>query len=121
MESPLSFTTGELEAQRGEVPCSGSTEARPLTPEVGSPCIHRPTPGLGPASSQPEEASYLPQSVFFFFFGCVGSSLLLRLSQVAASGGYSLLWCSDFLLRLLLLFQGMVSRLVAFHSCGTQA
>ena len=71
MESPLSFTAGELEAQRGEVPCSGSTEARPLTPEVGSPCIHRPTPGLGPASSQPEEASYLPQrSVFFFFWLC---------------------------------------------------
>ena len=121
MESPLSFTAGELEAQRGEVPCSGSTEARPLTPEVGSPCIHRPTPGLGPASSQPEEASYLPQRSVFFFFGCVGSSLLLRLSQVAASGGYSLLWCSDLSLRFLLLFQGMVSRLVGFRSCGTQA
>ena len=77
MESPLSFTAGELEAQRGEVPCSGSTEARPLTPEVASLCIHLPAPGLGPASTQPGEASHLPQRSVSFFLAVLDLKLQL--------------------------------------------
>ena len=44
----------------------------------------------------------------FFFLGCVGSSSLCGLSLVAASGGYSSLWCVGFSLPCLL-------------CCGTQA
>ena len=43
------------------------------------------------------------------------------LSLVAASGGYSLLRCSVFSLRWLLLMWSMGSRCVGFSSCGTRA
>ena len=48
---------------------------------------------------------------FFFFFGCVGSSLLRGLSLVAVSGGYSSLQCVGFSLRWLLLLRSVDSRL----------
>ena len=43
------------------------------------------------------------------------------LSLVAASGGYSLLWCMGFSLLWLLLSQSMGSRRTGFSSCGTRA
>ena len=43
------------------------------------------------------------------------------LSLVAASGGYSSLWCAGFLLQWLLLLQSMGCRRVGFSSCGSQA
>ena len=42
-------------------------------------------------------------------------------SLVAASKGYSLLWCAGFSLRWLLLLQSMSSRHAGFSSCGTWA
>ena len=44
-----------------------------------------------------------------------------RLSLVVASGGYSLLWCTGFSLRYLLLLWSTGSRRVGFSSCGTWA
>ena len=44
-----------------------------------------------------------------------------RLSLVAASGGYSCLRCTGFLLRWLLLLWSTGSRHAGFSSCGTQA
>ena len=44
-----------------------------------------------------------------------------RLSLVAASGGYSSLWCAGFSLRWLLFLRSISSRHVGFSSCGTQA
>ena len=43
-----------------------------------------------------------------------------RLSLVAASGGYSSLWCAGFSLRWLLLLQSTGSRHAGFSSCGTR-
>ena len=44
-----------------------------------------------------------------------------RLSLVAASGGYSSLWCAGFLLRWLLLLQSTGSRSAGFSICSMQA
>ena len=44
-----------------------------------------------------------------------------RLSLVAASGGYSLLWCAGFSLRWLFLLRSTGSRCMGFSSCGTRA
>ena len=49
-----------------------------------------------------------------FIFGCVVSSLLCGLSLVAASGGYSSLWCMGFSSRWLLLLQSTGSRHAGF-------
>ena len=43
------------------------------------------------------------------------------LSLVAATGGYSSLWCTGFSLQWLLLLQSTGSRHVGFSSCGLQA
>ena len=43
------------------------------------------------------------------------------LSLVVASGGYSLLWCTGFSLRWLLLLRSTGSRRVGFSSCGSRA
>ena len=60
--------------------------------------------------------------IYLFIFGCVGSSVATRgLSLVAASRGYSSLWCTGFSLRWLLLLWSMGSRHVGFSSCGTWA
>ena len=57
----------------------------------------------------------------FVFFGCIGSSLLRRLSLVAVSGGYSLLQCTGFSLQWLLLLQSTGSRRVGFSRCDAWA
>ena len=57
----------------------------------------------------------------FYFFGCIRSLLLRGLSLVAASGGYSSLWCVGFSLRWLLLLWSTGSRRVGFSSCGLWA
>ena len=57
----------------------------------------------------------------FFFFGCVGPSLLRGLSLVVDSGGYSSLWCTAFSLRWLLLLRSMDTRCAGFSSCCTRA
>ena len=44
-----------------------------------------------------------------------------RLSLVAVSGGYSLLWCMGLLLQWLLLLRSMGSRHTGFSSCGSRA
>ena len=45
-------------------------------------------------------------SIFFYFFGCVGSSLLCTgFSLVATSGGYPLMCCAGFSLRWLLVVE----------------
>ena len=43
------------------------------------------------------------------------------LSLVAASRGYSLLWCAGFSFRWLLLLRSTGSRRAGISSCGTQA
>ena len=60
--------------------------------------------------------------IYLFIFGCIGSSLLrVGFSLVAASGGYSSLWCTGFSLQWLLLLWSMGSRSVGFSSCGSWA
>ena len=54
-----------------------------------------------------------PSVLFFFFIGCVGSSLL--------RGGYSSLRCTGFSLWWFLLLHSMGSRHRGFSSCGSQA
>ena len=74
------------------------------------------------------------QMVFVFVFVLINLFILLiyfwlcrvfvaasRLSLVAASGGYSLLWCTGFSLQWLLLLQSTGSRCVGLSSCGTWA
>ena len=58
-------------------------------------------------------------AVFFFFLAALG--LRCCASLVAASGGYSPLWCAGFSLRRLLLLQSTDSRCVGFSSCGMWA
>ena len=43
------------------------------------------------------------------------------LSLVAASGGYSSLWCAGFSLQWLILLRSMRSRRAGFSSCGARA
>ena len=84
-----------------------------------------------PAAVFPGEFSYPPslctpgqiQPSFtsFFWGGYVWSLLLHGLSLVAASGGYSSLWCAVFSLRWLLLLRSMGSRPPGFSSCSTWA
>ena len=58
------------------------------------------------------------KSLIFFFLAVLG---LCGLSVVAASGGYSLLWCAGFSLQWLPLLRSTGSRHAGFSSCGTQA
>ena len=58
---------------------------------------------------------------FFIFWLCWLFVAARRLSVVATSVGYSLLWCADFSLRCLLLFRSMGSRRVGFSSCTVWA
>ena len=64
----------------------------------------------------------LPQNTLlgWFFFGCVGSSLL-HASLVGASGDYSSLWCTGFSLRWLLLLRSMGSRVHGLQLLGRAA
>ena len=78
-----------------------------------------------------QEASSLvsPPPLFFFnklylfiYFGLSWVFVAARaLSLVAASRGYSSLWCVGFSLWWLLLLQSTGSRCVGFSSCGSQA
>ena len=60
---------------------------------------------------------------FQFIYFCLRWVLVAAcgLSLVAASRGYSLLWCAGFSLRWLLLLQSLGSRRAGFSSCGSQA
>ena len=58
--------------------------------------------------------------LFIFWLRCVFVAAC-RLSLVAASGGYSSLWCVGFSMRWLLLLPGTGSRHGGFSSCGSQA
>ena len=60
-------------------------------------------------------------NLFIYFWLCWVFVAVCRLSLVAASGGYSLLWCTGFSLRWLLLWQSMGSRRAGFSSCGMWA
>ena len=59
--------------------------------------------------------------LFIYFWLCWVFVAAHRLSQVVASGGYSLLRCTGFSLRWLLLLRSMGSRRAGFSSCGTRA
>ena len=59
--------------------------------------------------------------LFIYLWLCQPARSQEDLSLVAASGGYSSLWCADFSLRWLLLLRSTGSRCTGFSSCGTQA
>ena len=59
--------------------------------------------------------------LFIYFWLCWVFIAARGLSLVMASRGYSLLWCSGFSLRWLLLLRSMGSRHAGFSSCGSQA
>ena len=64
---------------------------------------------------------YLFIYLFIYLWLCWGFVAARGLSLVAASGGYSSLWCAGFSLRWLLSLQGTGSRHAGFSSCGTWA
>ena len=71
--------------------------------------------------------SIIPQAFFFlinqfiyFWLRCVFTAVR-GLSLVAASGGYSSLWCVGFSSRWLLLLQSTGSRCAGFGSCVMRA
>ena len=77
-----------------------------------------------PFSLHQGDRNFVMDSFYFliyFIFGCVGSSLLCRLSLVVERGGYSSLWCTGFSLQWLLLSQSTGPRWEGFSSCSTQA
>ena len=65
----------------------------------------------------------LPDNFFFLIYFCLRWVFVAarRLSLVAASGGYSSLWCVGFSLWWLLLLRSMGSRRAGFSSCGMWA
>ena len=65
--------------------------------------------------------SFLNFIYFLFISGCWVFVAVPRLSLVAASGGYSSLWCAGFSLRWLLLLRSTGSQCVGFSSCNMQA
>ena len=67
-----------------------------------------------------ESNSFLFYLVIYFWLRWVFVAAR-GLSLVAASGGYSFLWCAGFSLWWLLLLQNMRSRCTGFSSCGTWA
>ena len=60
-------------------------------------------------------------SFYLFFWLHYIFVVVHGLSLVAASGGYSLLWCAGFSLWWLLLLRSMGSRCAGFSSCGSWA
>ena len=65
---------------------------------------------------------FLNLFIFYFYFWLHWVFVAVHgLSLVAASGGYSLLWCMGFSLRWLLLLRSTGSRCMSFSRCGTQA
>ena len=59
-------------------------------------------------------------NLFTYFWLCWVFAPARRLLLVAASGGYSLLWCAGFSLRWLLLLRSTGPRCVGFSSCSMQ-
>ena len=59
--------------------------------------------------------------IYLFFWLCWVFVAAHEFSLVAASGGYSSLWCAGFSLWWLLLLWSTGSRHVGFSSCGTRA
>ena len=59
--------------------------------------------------------------VCMYLFGCAESSLLLRLSLVVVSRGYSWLWSMGLSLRWPLLLLSSGSRCMGFSGCSMQA
>ena len=59
--------------------------------------------------------------LFIYFWLCWVFVAARGLSLVAASGGYSWLWCTGFSLRWLLLLRSTGSRHSGFSSCDTWA
>ena len=59
--------------------------------------------------------------LFIYLWLCWAFVAAYRLFLVAASGGYSSLWCTGFLLQWLLLLWSTGSRHVGFSSCGMWA
>ena len=57
----------------------------------------------------------------FYFWLCWVFVAVCGLPLVAATRGYSLLWCAGFSLSWLLLLQSTGSRSAGFSSCGTWA
>ena len=78
-------------------------------------------------SPRPHPLPYVPYYFYKFIYLYIYFWLyqvfvaVCRLSLVAASRGYSLLWCTDFSLQWLLLLWSMGSRRMGFSSCGMQA
>ena len=60
-------------------------------------------------------------SLFIYFWLCWFFVAVRGLSLVAASEGYSSLWCAGFSLSWLLLLRSTGSRRAGFNSCGSQA
>ena len=76
----------------------------------------------------PLDSKYRPQSylflkiyLFVYFWLCWVFVAGRGLSVVAASGGYSSLWCAGFSLRWLLLLRSTGPRLPGFSSCSARA
>ena len=65
---------------------------------------------------------FFKNKFIFIYLSLAASGLAVRgLSLVAASRGYSSLWCAGFSLLWPLLLRSTGSRRVGFSSCGTQA
>ena len=77
--------------------------------------------GNKPDSFLEKVAFYFSVASFFFFWLRWVFVAEHGLSLVAASGGYSSLWCMGFSLRWLLLLRSMGSRRAGFSSCGLWA
>ena len=80
---------------------------------------HNVIPGSVPAHSV-HSVNTLRIMIFFFWLHWVFVAAR-GLSLVAASGGYSSLWCAGFSLQWLLLLRSTGSRRVGFSSCGMRA
>ena len=101
----LRIRTSTVEGSGGEA--SGWTLVRELQSHMPQ-CVGQPPPpkmkekSLDFKLSIPSMDSVYP-SPFIFILGLAGSPAMHRLSLVAASRGYSLLWCMNFSLARLLL------------------
>ena len=90
-----------------------------------------PRPGLEPMSpalaggfltTVPPGKSLVFKKIYLFYFWLHWVFVTARgLSLVAASGGYSSLWCAGFSLQWLLLLWSTGFRRTGFSSCGSQA
>ena len=89
--------------------CSCNTPISASVVTYPSPCVPLPSHG------------FLYIILFIYFWLCWVFPAVHRLSLVAASGGFSWLWCVGFSLRWLLLLRSTGSRCAGFSSCGARA